>query len=740
MIIDKVTIKNFRGFDNKTLDFEPGINELVKDNEWGKTSITDAIRLAITDERIKPRDVRIGSSDEPEISLTLLDNGTSINFEAKGTALKPKKDRERIGEHLGPDYNYVVDTLLVVKHGELDEFQVNRNFMERMLKLDNISSYSSKISGMFTQKGEISRSKLGAYNELIASIEELEDEILELEEKLSRSNKSRKELLTLREKLKKLESTSKALEDTEKVLKLLIEKADIDESDEKRKELQKKIKDAEAKKEELTGKLEKVENDAREMKKSLKKGDATALNSLYKKRGKLAGEIEKLEKTLAETGTLKKRKQALKEKTGGYTLKGLENDKNRWEKAKTRLEAGNKVGLRATIKGKTSVDVNGKKMESGKEMECTDRATVKVGTTVLLDVWAGDKGMAKDSDLVDGFTEKYGSLSRLDQLISACRELGEVEKKLKDILGDLSVKDVTSNKDAMKKEIAGMDKSISEMEKVQKSQEKIRETLDRLNTHKTRYDERIKTLVSNLKEYRSAAAAVKPVDKNRVDGINKKIEGLPYGTVKKFKDMDSSRLKDEYDKTRNENKEKLESIIAVKDDMARVQDQVADVSEEELEKRRASLGQLIEKKKKADEYLDVIRGLHLVFPRLENALHEEGFTDIEEKTLEYFKKITRNSFKDLSIGNDGTRETYSLTSSSDVELDNYKCLSDGTRDQLFFAIRFAMIHLFAGPWPRFLVLDEPFAHTDISREKKIREILDLFVNDGWQVILFSCRE
>ncbi len=49
MVIDKVVIKNFKGFKNKfTIDLNTGLNIVVGDNEAGKSTILEAINLALT--------------------------------------------------------------------------------------------------------------------------------------------------------------------------------------------------------------------------------------------------------------------------------------------------------------------------------------------------------------------------------------------------------------------------------------------------------------------------------------------------------------------------------------------------------------------------------------------------------------------------------------------------------------------------------------------------------------------
>ena len=130
----------------------------------------------------------------------------------------------------------------------------------------------------------------------------------------------------------------------------------------------------------------------------------------------------------------------------------------------------------------------------------------------------------------------------------------------------------------------------------------------------------------------------------------------------------------------------------------------------------------------------------MVFPELERTLQGRVFTDIQLKALDYFKKITGNAFNEVIVKSGKKGETsYALKNNLGLQMSGPEFLSDGTRDQLFFALRFAMINQFSSTEPKFIVLDEPFAHTDTNREKKMRDILDVFVKEGWQVIVFSCK-
>ena len=74
MYISKISIKNFRGIKNQELNFTR-FNTLVGKNDCGKSTIINAIKLFLNDEKVSNKDFNFYSLEKKdiEIELTLFD-------------------------------------------------------------------------------------------------------------------------------------------------------------------------------------------------------------------------------------------------------------------------------------------------------------------------------------------------------------------------------------------------------------------------------------------------------------------------------------------------------------------------------------------------------------------------------------------------------------------------------------------------------------------------------------------
>lgn len=78
MIIKNVTIRNFKGIEDKTIDFKPGFNLIKSANGKGKTSILEAIAVGLGGfvDGLEGVSTRHFSSDEVRTSYVTVGDGS----------------------------------------------------------------------------------------------------------------------------------------------------------------------------------------------------------------------------------------------------------------------------------------------------------------------------------------------------------------------------------------------------------------------------------------------------------------------------------------------------------------------------------------------------------------------------------------------------------------------------------------------------------------------------------------
>ncbi len=112
------------------------------------------------------------------------------------------------------------------------------------------------------------------------------------------------------------------------------------------------------------------------------------------------------------------------------------------------------------------------------------------------------------------------------------------------------------------------------------------------------------------------------------------------------------------------------------------------------------------------------------------------FSDMTE-TSNIFKEITGGRYKNIKY--DDVAKTLFLEDSKGNILEVNK-LSGGTIDQLFFAIRLGIGMKILQDEKGFFVLDDPFVKSDSERLKRELELLIKLAQEGWQILLFSCKD
>lgn len=108
---------------------------------------------------------------------------------------------------------------------------------------------------------------------------------------------------------------------------------------------------------------------------------------------------------------------------------------------------------------------------------------------------------------------------------------------------------------------------------------------------------------------------------------------------------------------------------------------------------------------------------------------------LTEYATEYFCEATSYNYPSLKI--DTALNMYFDTESSTKSADY---LSDGTKDTAYLCLRLALLKLIFKNGNPPLVLDDAFCHLDEKRLEAMMKILSNEVDNGTQVIIFTCRK
>ena len=223
---------------------------------------------------------------------------------------------------------------------------------------------------------------------------------------------------------------------------------------------------------------------------------------------------------------------------------------------------------------------------------------------------------------------------------------------------------------------------------------------------------------------------------------------LPHGTVRRFASIGDQELADELARCAEQLEDARRQAAEIDLRVSRLQGRTeASPDEAALEALRADVGRLERVQARAvawERRLTVARAL---IDGLVTQMESQHLSQLQLRMSELFAALTGHEYQRLRIESHSLFQTDLLATlrarHRNLREHAYADLSDGTKVQAALALRLALLeHAVARSSDQerfFLLCDEPFAYFDAAREAQGREMLRGLVDQGWQVIVVSCK-
>lgn len=164
-------------------------------------------------------------------------------------------------------------------------------------------------------------------------------------------------------------------------------------------------------------------------------------------------------------------------------------------------------------------------------------------------------------------------------------------------------------------------------------------------------------------------------------------------------------------------------------------------SYEELLKTEEDIGEKEEIKEKSYILLKALAVLEENLKSASEMTRDFIQTRINDLTSKYFHDLTRGKYDKVLVSMDNEVPIKVKEAGSHEFRDAVnRSLSTGAMQQLYFAIRLALMGILTGDKRLPLLLDDPFVDFDIERRKGAIEILSRLSALGYQCLLFTCHD
>ncbi|MEK4301004.1 AAA family ATPase [Oceanobacillus sp. FSL W8-0428] len=193
------------------------------------------------------------------------------------------------------------------------------------------------------------------------------------------------------------------------------------------------------------------------------------------------------------------------------------------------------------------------------------------------------------------------------------------------------------------------------------------------------------------------------------------------------------------------NKKELELALAdYEEDLEQLKSQLAEqrLRIEQLESEEDISLQMHQLAMEKEELEDLVRNWAVqktalrMLQAAKNQFKDKYLALVIETAQIYFKEITANQYD--TIYSPAAERSFQVENSKKKQRFYVEELSQGTKDQLYISLRFAINEVMAKTSGLPFLMDDAFVHFDMNRTEKMQKVLRRLAEEQ-QVILFTCR-
>lgn len=181
----------------------------------------------------------------------------------------------------------------------------------------------------------------------------------------------------------------------------------------------------------------------------------------------------------------------------------------------------------------------------------------------------------------------------------------------------------------------------------------------------------------------------------------------------------------------DDNKTHIDDLMQITQELARCEENIKALQIANTEDIQCEIDYLLEK---IEKYKAKLNDLTFAKQCLDNAFSQlqQGFgVELNNNVSEILSVVTDNKYDGVKVSGQYEMVVHSVTDG----WQSAEFLSDGAFDQIYFALKMALIKMLFPNMP--LILDDAFVRYD---EQRLKRAMEYLTNTDNQIIMFSCKE